>query len=228
MINVNLRPGASKKAARGGTPKINPLGFLSKFKGLPTFDRLAMFTLVTWGLLAPLTGWLFVSSRARLGDLGTSIEAAVTDSTRYATMIAANRRLMARRDTIAQKVGIIQQIDGGRYVWPHILDEVSRVLPPYTWIVGISAQEADTSQKTPKFRIEGRAGNNFALTRYIADLEASLFIRAVRLASTELVRDNEKLVYSFLLEAYYEEPRPDVIQTVPLFAKTEGEVGDGN
>jgi Tfp pilus assembly protein PilN len=100
------------------------------------------------------------------------------------------------------------------------MDEVSRSLPPYTWLIDVATLESvDSAQVGPRFRIEGRTGNNFALTKYLQDLEASPFIRNVRLASTELVRENEKLVYSFLLEASYEEPPPDVIQTVPLFAK---------
>jgi len=99
------------------------------------------------------------------------------------------------------------------------MDEVSRALPPYTWLVGISTLPADSTEKTPHFKIEGRTGNNFALTKYLQDLEASPFIRNVKLATTELVRENDKLVYSFQLEATYEEPPPDVIETVPLFAK---------
>ena len=38
-------------------------------------------------------------------------------------------------------------------------------------------------------------------------------------ATNELIREREKLVYAFGLEASYEEPPPDVIETVPLFAK---------
>lgn len=218
MIQVNLLPGAAKKRSRR-MPQIAALGALSGFKGLPKLDRLATAGVATWLIMLPLTGYMFLSDRSRLKELNTSIEGAIADSTKYANLIAANKKLMERRDTIARKVTIIQGIDAGRFIWPHIMDELSRALPPYTWLVSINAMEADSSEKEPKFRVEGRAGNNFALTKYLQDLEASPFIKNVKLASTELVRENDKLVYSFLLEAYYEEPPPDVIQTVPLFAK---------
>ena len=200
-------------------PRIAALSALSNFKGLPQFDRLAMAAVATWLIMLPLTGYMFLKDRSKIKDLNVAVEGAIADSTKYANIIAANKKLIERRDTIARKVNIIQQIDAGRYVWPHIMDEVSRSLPPYTWLVSISAMEADSTEKLPKFKIEGRTGNNFALTKYLQDLEASPFIKNVKLSSTELVRENDKLVYSFMLEAFYEEPPPDVIETVPLFAK---------
>ncbi len=218
MIEVNLLPGAARRG-KSRMPKIAALGALRDFKGLPQLDRLTMAAVGSFLIMIPLTGYMFLSDRGKVNDLNVSIEGALADSTKYASIIAANKRLMERRDTIARKVKIIQDIDAGRYVWSHIMDELSRALPPYTWLVNVTAMEADSTEKNPKFRMEGRTGNNFALTKYIADLEASPFIKNVKLASTELVRENEKLVYSFLLEAYYEEPPPDVIETVPLFAK---------
>jgi Tfp pilus assembly protein PilN len=218
MINVNLRPGAAKKT-KAKRPGLG-LDSLSRFK--PTtgsFDRLALAAVISWLVLLPLTAYLFLGARSRLNDLNVSIEGARADSTKYAGVIAANKKMLERRDTIAQKVNIIQGIDANRYVWSHIMDEISRSLPPYTWLIEVSALPSESTDSAPNFKMIGRTGNNFALTRYLQDLEASPFIRNVKLASTELVRENEKLVYSFNLEASYEVPPPDVIQTVPLFTK---------
>jgi Tfp pilus assembly protein PilN len=202
-------------------PKIS-MGSLPGFSGgMPKMDRLALFAAVTWLTIVPLTGYMFLNGRKRVTELNASVEGALADSTKYANIIAANARLIARRDTIARKVAVIQTIDAGRYIWPHILDELSRSLPPYTWLVDVLTQPADSSEKTPNFRVEGRTGNNFALTKYLQDLESSPFVKNVKLISTELVRENEKLVYSFVLQAAYEEPPPDVIETVPLFAKED-------
>src|SRR3989454_5642849 len=33
-----------------------------------------------------------------------------------------------------------------RYVWPHILDQITKALPPYTWLDGISTQGAGGAQ----------------------------------------------------------------------------------
>ena len=218
MINVNLKPGATRKAARR-MPQIAALGALSRFKGLPKFDRMMAFIVISWIVGPALVGWMFFSQRSKKSELETNIEAALADSAKYTQLIAANKTLLARRDTIAMKVNVIQEIDAGRYIWSHILDELSRALPPYTWLTGVTAMAPDSTEKLPRFSLVGRAQNNFALSQYMQQLEASPFIRAVKLTTNELVREREKLVYSFQLEAYYEEPPQDVIETVPLFAK---------
>ena len=218
MIQVNLRPGATRKAARK-MPQIAALGALSRFKGMPKVDRMMAFIIIAWIVGPALVGYLFFSTRAKKTELETNITAALADSAKYTQLIAANKTLLARRDTIALKVAAIQEIDAGRYIWSHILDELGRALPSYTWLTQVTAQAPDSTEKYPRFALEGRAQNNFALSQYMQQLEASPFIRAVRLTKNELVREREKLVYAFNLEAYYEEPPPDVIETVPLFAK---------
>jgi Tfp pilus assembly protein PilN len=218
MINVNLKPGATRKAARK-MPQIAALGSLSRLGGLPKFDRMMTFIVISWIVGPALVGWMFLSKRAEKNELETNIAAALADSAKYTQLIAANKTLLARRDTIAMKVNVIQEIDAGRYIWPHIMDELSRALPSYTWLTGVTALPPDSTEPFPRFSLTGRAQNNFALSQYMQQLEASPFIRAVRLTTNELIREREKLVYSFALEAYYEQPPVDVIETVPLFAK---------
>lgn len=220
MINVNLKPGATRKTARK-LPQFRALSMpsLSKFAQLPRFDRMMAFIVGAWILGPALVGFMFFGKRAEKNELDTNIAAELADSAKYSQLIAANKTLLARRDTIAMKVNAIQEIDGGRYIWPHVMDELSRALPPYTWLVKLTALPPDSTEKLPRFSMEGRAQNNFALSQYMQQLESSPFIRAVKLTTNELIREREKLVYAFGLEASYEEPPPDVIQTVPLFAK---------
>jgi Tfp pilus assembly protein PilN len=223
MINVNLRPGAARKGkTKRKLPQIGAIGAASRFK-LPKFDRMNAFIVSAWIVGPALVGWMFFGQSSRKAELDTNITAALADSVKYSQLIMANKTLLARRDTIAMKVNVIQDIDAGRYIWPHIMDELSRALPPYTWLTKITAQAPDSTEKLPRFAMEGRAQNNFALSQYMQQLEASPFIRAVKLTTNELVRERDKLVYAFALEMYYEEPTPDVIETVPLFAKTPGD-----
>jgi Tfp pilus assembly protein PilN len=219
MINVNLKPGATRKAARKMPQLGMALPSLSKFTALPKFDRMMTFIVAAWVVGPALVGFMFFTERSEKNELDTNIAAELADSAKYSQLIAANKTLLARRDTIAMKVNVIQEIDAGRYVWSHVMDELSRALPPYTWLTKITALAADSSENLPRFSLEGRAQNNFALSQYMQQLESSPFIRAVKLTTNELIREREKLVYSFALEASYEEPPPDVIETIPLFAK---------
>jgi Tfp pilus assembly protein PilN len=218
MINVNLKPGATRKAARK-LPQFAAMRSFSQFKGLPKFDRMMTFIVIAWIIGPALVGFLFFTKRAEKNELETNIAAALADSAKYTQLIAANKTLLARRDTIAMKVNVIQDIDAGRYIWSHVMDELSRSLPSYTWLTRITALPNDSAKTLPRFSLEGRSQNNFALSQYMQQLESSPFIRAVRLTTNELVREKEKLVYSWQLEATYEEPPADLIETVPLFAK---------
>ena len=60
------------------------------------------------------------------------------DSTRYANIVLERATLAAKRDTLLRQVNLIHSIDEDRYIWPHILDEVSRALPNYTWITNLA------------------------------------------------------------------------------------------
>ena len=220
MIEVNLLPGAKRRSRKS-------IGGGASFKAikLPDFDRWLVFIVAAWIVGLGGLAWLFLGTRAQASELSDQIETAVADSTRYATTIEQTNELRARRDTIAQKLEVIQQIDEGRYTWPHVMAELARALPDYTWLEGV--QQIDGGP-APSFQIDGRTGNNFALTRFMSSLEASPFIRGVRLLSTTQVQEGEVTLHQFMLEARFEEPSPDQIETVPLFAADAEEVGDGS
>lgn len=214
MIQVNLLPGATRKAARSKGARAS---FLPKIGPLPKMDRWVLFIAAAWLIGPGVTGWMFWSTKTEKDELNLSIEQATRDSAHYATLIAATQHLQARRDSIAQKLVIIQDIDSKRYVWSHILDEVGRALPEYTWLTSVTQTKIDTTKALPLFHIEGKTGTTLALTKFMQDLEASPFISNVTLASTEQVLEENKSIYEFRLDAKYEEPPAGVIETVPLF-----------
>ncbi len=217
MIEVNLLPGGKKRQAKkaGFSLSLPKVGGLSADKWV-VGSAIAILAALGYG------GNQFFQIQARLSDLEQGLEAAVQDSVRYADLIQKTEILQARRDSIAQKVAIIQRIDAQRYVWAHLMDEVGRALPDYTWLTNIvQVSDGDPMQ----FRIEGKAGNNFALTRFWNSLESSLFIRNVRLISTEQTlersgRGQGQGVYQFILEAELEEPPPEILQMQPLLGST--------
>ncbi len=217
MIEVNLLPGAPKRRARRSVRL--PGAFAGGGK-LPPLDRWNALIVGGWIVGPVVIAWLFLSASNRQEELTLSIEQAVQDSTRYARLIETQEALRARRDTIAEKLQLIQEIDAGRYIWAHLFDEVSRALPEYTWLTSLGY--LDTGTDLPEFMITGQTGNTFALTRFMKQLEDSPFIRSVRLSNTEQVRTHgDRLVHEFVLMASYEEPPTELIETVPLFVVRE-------
>lgn len=219
MIRVNLLPGSAKRSTRK-VPKI-PLGPFGKVKGLPSMDRTRIIIAGCWILGLGLTAYMFLGGRARKAELTLEIEAARADSVRLHALIQSKARLDSTIALLGSRLSIVQQIDANRYVWAHILDEVARALPEHTWFTHIDNVAPDSGQALPKFVIEGRTGNNFALTKFLEQLEISPFIRGVRLRSSALVREDERYLYSFHVEANYEQPPVDMIETRPLFVMAE-------
>src|ERR687889_235706 len=72
-------------------------------------------------------------------NLGASFahQKAVQDSTRYASVLREREKAEAKRDTVLRSLNMIRAIDDDRYIWPHVMDEVSSALPPYTWVVSL-------------------------------------------------------------------------------------------
>ncbi len=211
MIEVNLLPGGKKRVSRG--PKLSFR--LPSMEALPK-DRWILGAAAVALVAVGAAAYLYLTVSSRHSELIVAVDAAVADSARYADLIEQNDRMVARRDSIAQRVAIIQEIDGDRYVWPHIMDEVARALPDYTWLRDLLQVSGGENLQ---FRIVGQAGNNFAVTQFMENLEASLFIRNVNLLSTEQMVDagSNRIVNQFELEARYDRPPAELLQTVPLF-----------
>lgn len=218
MIEVNLLPGGSKRARKRGA------GFQLKLPqiGGPSADRYVLGggAIVLVALAA--IGYLFFGVRRDREEAQVALDEAVQDSARFADLIARTQLLTARRDSIAQRVGIIQQIDQDRYTWAHILDEVARALPDYTWLTELSQVSSDPIS----IRLTGQAGNNFALTVFMEQLESSPFLQGVTLiqSAQEFAgqgTSSQQVVQGFQLEVGYVQPPMDFLQTVPLFEGAE-------
>jgi Tfp pilus assembly protein PilN len=214
VIEINLLPGTAKRQKRAAMPKLTrtPKTPRARAAGM---DRSRLYMVLAWVLGLGGLAYLQFGSASRLSQLHTDVQAARADSTRLHALRVLNDSLLAQRDTIAAKLQVIQEIDAGRYNWSHILDEVARAVPAYTWLVTVNDVPAEGLR--PRFRIEGRTGNTFALAKFMQDLETSPFISGVTLASQTQVVEDAKTVYTFVIDAAYEEPAPDAIQTQPLF-----------
>ncbi len=217
MIKINLLPGADRRKKRktGG-------GFSLKLpENLPEFDRMLAFIVVAWIAGPLIAAYMYFGIQGEQADVQASLDQAVRDSSRYAQLIQTQASLRARQDTIAQKLTLIQEIDAGRYIWPHIMDEVSRALPPYTWLQSIDQVQGGTN---PTFQVQGRTGNIRALTRFMDALEASPFLRNIQLINQEQAQignDAGSVVNNFVLSGAYETPPMEMVETVPLFPEQE-------
>jgi Tfp pilus assembly protein PilN len=215
VIEVNLLPGGKKRASKGGfsfsMPKLSLGG-----GGGDAADRYVIFFAVAAAISIGYMGYSFLSVRSEREELGVRLEQERQDSIRFAALIEQTDRLTARRDSIAERVAIIQEIDAGRLVWPHLLDEVAAAVPEYLWLRSITYANNDPLQ----VRIEGRAGSIYSVTQFMRRLESSSFLRNAEpqtIQQQPSEADPTDLVQVFELLVTYEPPPLDELQTVPLF-----------
>lgn len=245
MIEINLLPGSGKKSRRGGGAKLDVGAMLTGVR-----DRVRepwlIAAVATSAVALAVCGWLYVSQTKREARLETEIQAAVQDSTRYASVLREREKAEAKRDTVLRSLNLIRAIDDDRFVWPHILDEVSRALPPYTWLVSLgytgtgqgqsaiatvapATAPAEAGKKkrrgaidtaiprdSVRLRLVGNTVDIQALTRFMKQLESSPFIENVQLAKSERAQDNGKEITQFQLDMLYSRPDPTLVRRVPL------------
>lgn len=236
MIEINLLPGADKKhKGRGAGFSLRSLG---ASVGARVRDPYMLSAVVSVLVAAAAIGGLHLTQTSQLSALEVRESEAVRDSTRFAVVLKERRKAEAKRDSVIRQLQIIKSIDNDRFVWPHILDEVSRALPPYTWLKSVAQTASTAAAPTPatkdakdakeakqdpqpsteplRFRVVGNTVDIQALTRFMKILETSPFVQNVQLARSELVMVDGKEVTEFQLDAEYERPEQGVITTAPV------------
>ncbi len=138
MIEINLLPGGKRRQRRKGAAGA---GFdLSALKALPAKIKDPYLIGGVSGLVVGLAALalMYTTQGARVNRITAAEEAAVKDSTNFARVLAQKLRAESTRDTVLRQLNVIRSIDEDRFIWPHILDEVSRALPPYTWLTTVT------------------------------------------------------------------------------------------
>ena len=245
MIEINLLPGARRNAKRGGGASINFGAALASARERVKEPWLIGAVGVTTVAVAAVA-FLYLTQARTQSTVETALQKAEQDSVRYASVLKEHDKAEAKRDTVLRSLNLIRAIDDDRYIWPHIMDEVSRALPPYTWLVSlgfsglgqaqqpvstvaaVAPADSGASKRKKKvlatavahdsvhFRIIGNTVDIQALTRFIRQLEQSPFIEQVQLVKSEHANDNGKDVTQFQLEMLYSRPDPSLVHRVPL------------
>ncbi len=243
MIGINLLPGTGQKARRssgGGLPKLDIAASVASLRQRirdPWMLAAVFATIIAVGGV----GTLYTTQARRETALDEAAQKAVQDSTRYASVLRERERAEASRDTVLRSLNLIRAIDDDRFIWPHVMDEVSRALPPYTWIMSLGftgtgqAQQAVSTlpaapaaggkkhhvqtaipRDTVRIRLVGNTVDIQALTRFMKQLESSPFLEDVQLAKSERSTDHGKEVTQFQLDMLYSRPDPELVRRVPL------------
>ena len=248
MIEINLlNPGEKTRKKKAGA-----LAFLARFRSnkgeqalavddgsaVPARPAIAAAAGIAVAITVLGVGGGFWYQDHQLTQLDERLSQELADSSRFSAVIGERKAVIARRDSLITQLHIIEQIDQSRYVWPHILDEISRALPPYTWITGITQlsakpvlpqrdttkAKADSGATRAKpsaepavtFQVVGNTVDIQALTRFMRVLESSPFVQNVTINKSNVMLIDSREVTEFTLDVQYQKPDPAAVTTVPI------------
>jgi Tfp pilus assembly protein PilN len=234
MIEINLLPG-KKKVAKGAGMKLG----MPDFKAIiaQVKDPWLIGAIVAWVIVGGGGALLFISDSARLARAEARLEAVKAEKRRYDIVIAQKRQAEKVRDSLLYEINVIRRIDADRYVWPHVLDQATKALPPYTWItrvggVGAAIQpgtgqaggpppstvvlEDSISGPSVHVQIDGRTVDIQAYTTFLRQLAASPWFTEVTPASSQTVIEADRPVTAFQVTVRYRIADSVYIRTVPL------------
>ena len=231
MIEINLLPG-KKRAAKGAGMKLS----LPDFKALiaQVKDPWLIAAVIAWVIVGGGGAALFITERARLKIAETRLESIKTEKRRYDIVIAQKRQAEKVRDSLLFQINVIRDIDADRYIWPHILDQATKALPPYTWITHlqsstpivaaaagqpngpVTVEEDSSGVSSVRVSIDGRTVDIQAYTTFLRQLAASPWFTEVTPASSQTVIEADRPVTAFNVTLRYRIADSVYIRTVPL------------
>src|SRR5947208_1879100 len=154
---------------------------------------------------------------------------------RFDAVIAQKRQSERIRDSLVAEINVIRGIDADRYIWPHVLDQITKALPPYTWLTGISAAGGgnvapgapgslpigpdatdSTGRPQPAFCITGSTVDIQAFTTFLRQLAASPWLTDVMPATTSTIIEADRPVTAFNVPVGFRVADSVYIRTVPL------------
>jgi len=152
MITVNLRPDLKRKRAAR-----NPLqGLTEGVRGLgaKVKDPLQLGMAASWIGVLGFLGFVVVTTGRELDQLEPRLEQTRAENKRFKAFLTEKRHQEMIRDSLVAQIGVIRTVDGDRYVWSHVLDEVTKALPAYTWLTdmgadGVSARPVSAAPTPP-------------------------------------------------------------------------------
>jgi type IV pilus assembly protein PilN len=147
-----------------------------------TFDLGRKVTLVC-GLVLVLAmatiGWRYLALDSESRQLDVDIANAQQEATRLHAIILQVQEFEQRKAQLQQRVVLIEQLRKSQTGPVHMLDQISRSLPPMLWLTALR-------QEGTSITIEGRSTSLTALSDFVANLEATgYFQKSVEILSSQ-------------------------------------------
>ena len=200
MIRINLLAvdrGPAKKARAGGITAAQRVTIGAAL--------ILLATIVT-------VGWWYWSLRTRDQQLDVDIAQAEKEANQLRSVLAQVQKFEARKAQLQQRVSLIEQLRRGQTGPVHVLDEISKALPPLMWLTALKQTPA-----TSEVLIDGRGMTMTGLSDFVTNLEASgYFERSVEIVSTTTETNAAGELIKFQIKATFKSPTGKAAVAAPV------------
>ena len=168
MIRINLLAAERDRAKKQGKVTLGTVG-----------QKLTIGCSIILILSVLFIGWRYWSLGRESAQLDAEISASQQETTRLHSIIQQVQQFEQRKAQLQQRVVLIEQLRKGQTGPVHMLDQISRALPPMLWLSEVK-QAAGTDVV-----IDGKSTTLTGLSDFVSNLEASgYFKRSIEIVST--------------------------------------------
>jgi len=177
-------------------------------KGPITFNVGQQATVAGSALLiaaALLIGWRYWSLGRQSRALDDDIAQAQAETVRLRSVIQQVQQFDDQKAQLQQRVALIEQLRASQTGPVHMLDQVSRSLPPMLWLTELKQDP----KKPDELLVDGRCTSLTGLSDFVSNLEASgYFKRSIEIVSTqtENLPNQQVTVVKFEIRAVFQPP----------------------
>jgi len=151
-----------------------------------------------------VVGWRYWSLGHQSSLLDGRITAAQREAAQLHSVIVQVQQFEQRRAQLQQRVGLIEQLRQEQTGPVHMLDQISRALPPKLWLT-----ELTQSDNPNEVAISGKCTNLTGLSDFVRNLEASgYFKRSVEIVKSEAASNalSPGELITFTIRAVFQRP----------------------
>jgi len=136
-----------------------------------------------------------------IGNMKKEISLLEAEKTKYSKTLAEIKKLEEEKKVLITRIGVINQLKQASSLTVHVLDEVANLTPANRmWLKSLA-------QNGSQLELKGMALDDQTIARYMDDLEASGYIKNVRLASSALETYAERSLKAFSITANVDMPK---------------------
>jgi len=163
-------------------------------------------------------GWRYWALSRESAKIDADIAAAQRETAQLQTTIQQVQQFDQRKAQLQERVALIEQLRKGQTGPVHMLDQISRSLPPMLWLTELKQTPTDVL-------IDGTCTNLNSLSDFVANLEASgYFKRPIEIVNTQADTNTQvqgELV-KFSIRAQSQTPTDTKPAAVPISAAKVG------